>query len=336
MSSRQGPENPVDESRLAGLIRQGGARPRPDAQLQAAAREAVAAEWRAVVAARRRRLRQRWSLAAAAVLAAVVIGLTTPGLVKPGPMVAAVTRVSGAVDVAGGGLLAPAVQVSAGQQLHSGSRIRSGTGGRLALDINGLTLRLDQESELVVLARDRVELRHGAAYLDSGARAAASPRLTVATRFGEVEHLGTQYETRVSDLGLRLRVREGRVRLLRPDGEVLQGGAGEQVLIGADGVVGRQRIPRGGADWAWVNEVAPAYDIEDRSLLDFLHWVSRETGRDLVFGSPAAEQAARGVVLHGSVQGLSPERALSAVLVTTALRYTETAAGLQVDFKTGN
>jgi len=333
MNDRQDPESlAAEERRLGSLIRQGGARPRPDARLQAAVRKAVAAEWRAVVAARWRR-RQRWSVAAVAVFAAVMAGALVPRLVEPGPVVAAVMRVNGAVDIEGGRLLARPVRAVAGDALHAGSTIRSGAGSRLALEINGIALRLDQDSELVVRAADSVELRHGAVYLDSGAQGGASPPLVIGTRFGSVEHLGTQYETRVSADGLRVRVREGRVQLQRVGQEAVNGQAGEQLMLDSDGVVRRQHIARDGMDWAWVSEIAPAYDIEDRSLFDFLLWVSRETGCELAFGSAAVEQLARDTVLHGSIQGLSPERALSAVLVATSLQHVRTRGSLRVDFR---
>ncbi len=336
MSNQEADKHLPDEERLAGLIRQGGARVRPDAGVEAAVRNAVAAQWRAMAAGRARRRRQRWSLAAAAAVAGLAISITLPYLLPAGPVVAAVARVSGPVDVDSGRLFSTAARAGAGQPLRVGSEIRSGTGGRLALDINGMALRLDQDSELRLLAADRVELRRGAVYFDSGSQAAAATRLSVETRLGSVEHLGTQYETRISADELRVRVREGSVQLLVAGGQAVQGTAGEQVTLAAGGAVSRQRIARGGDEWAWVGEVAPAYDIQNHTLLEFLRWVSRETGRELAFQSPAVEQAARTAVLHGSIQGLSPERALSAVLVTTTLRYSETAGELRVDFKAGD
>ncbi|MBW7930090.1 MAG: FecR domain-containing protein [Gammaproteobacteria bacterium] len=334
MSDGQDPESLAEEERLGSLICQGGVRPRPDARLQATVREAVAAEWRTVTAARRRR-RQRWSLAAAAVFASIIIGTLVPRLMEPGSVVATVTRVNGIVTIDGGRLLTRPVRAAAGEPLRAGSAIRAGTGGRLALEIDGIALRLDKDSELVVLAADRVELRHGAVYLDSAAQGAASPSLLIDTHLGSIEHLGTQYEARVSGDALRVRVREGRVQLQRADGEIVQGRVGEQLMLDSGGALSRQYIARDDGGWAWVSEIAPAYDIDEQSLFDFLRWVSRETGRELVFGSPAVEQAARTMILHGSMQELSPERALSAVLVATSLRYTKTPEGLRVEFRTG-
>ncbi|QOJ32285.1 MAG: FecR domain-containing protein [Gammaproteobacteria bacterium] len=335
MSERRHIDREADDSSLGGLVRQAGARPQPDARLREAVRSVVEVEWRAVVAQRARRRRQRWTLAAAAAVAGLAVLVVVPRLLPSGPVLATVARVEGPAGFTAAGWLATRVGARAGQPLRAGSDLRTGAGGRLALELGGASLRLDQHSELAIVAADRVELRHGALYLDSGPPGTAASRLVVATRFGSVEHLGTQYETRVSDQGLRLRVREGQVRLLSGD-RVLQGVAGEQVSLGADGTVSREPVSRSGADWAWVHAVAPLYDIQDRPLIEFLGWVSRETGRDLVFDSPAAEQAAREVVLHGSVQGLSPEQALAAVLVTTGLQYSEVPGQLHVRSNSGD
>jgi hypothetical protein len=69
---------------------------------------------------------------------------------------------------------------------------------------------------------------------------------------------------------------------------------------------------------------APAFDINDRPLADFLLWVARETGRTIVYRSAAAESAAREVRLNGSIAGLDPDTALTTVLSTTQLRRYET------------
>ncbi len=101
------------------------------------------------------------------------------------------------------------------------------------------------------------------------------------------------------------------------------------------GDVQRQAIDGADGAWAWVGEIAPAFDIENRPLPEFLRWVSRETGREIVFASPGAEQAARAVVLRGSVTGLAPAQAMAAVLATTDLGYSETAGRFVIDLKQG-
>jgi hypothetical protein len=52
----------------------------------------------------------------------------------------------------------------------------------------------------------------------------------------------------------------------------------------------------------------------------FLAWAGRETGRTVVYGSPDVEQQARAVILSGTLEGLTPDEAVAAVLSTTSLQ----------------
>jgi hypothetical protein len=76
--------------------------------------------------------------------------------------------------------------------------------------------------------------------------------------------------------------------------------------------------------------VTPPYEIDNRPLLEFLVWAGRETGREVVFATPAAEAQAGQVVLKGSVAGLGPDQAIDAVLVSTSLRAERTPGRLTI------
>jgi ferric-dicitrate binding protein FerR (iron transport regulator) len=334
MNDRTLRERDADEQRLAEIIRRAGARVQPDDAAREAVRGAVHAEWRAVVAERQRQRTWRWSLAAAAVVAALGVWVGAPLVQPPGAVMASVTRVNGPVAIGSGAWLSESVPAAAGAALTAGTELRSGAGGRVALAIGGASVRLDQDSTIRLAAADRIVLRRGAVYVDTGAQGEGVAPLRVETPLGMVEHLGTQYETRLLDGTVRLMVREGKVRLRGDAGEI-DTVAGERVTLRRDGEVRRAAVSSADEAWAWAGEVAPAFDIENRSLPEFLRWVSRETGRDVGFVSAAAEQAAAGVVLRGSVAGLAPERALAAVLATTDLGYSEAAGGFQIDLKQG-
>ncbi len=64
-----------------------------------------------------------------------------------------------------------------------------------------------------------------------------------------------------------------------------------------------------------------APDTEGQPLLQFLTWVARETGRQLMFDEPATEAQARSVILHGKAANLPPLEALDLLLSTTDLEY---------------
>lgn len=307
-----------DDVDIAALLRAAGTRPSATAQAMAEVRAAVESEWRATVAARRRRRSVvAWAAAASVAVAAVGIGLVRPLLQSEPQLVASLTRVVGTVEQSrGDGRWTPLAPDGA---IESGTSLRTARDGRVALHLaSGVELRLDSRTLVVLEDPARARLAAGAVYVDAGlAAGAASPEFELDTPAGRVAHLGTQYEARILDGGLRIGVREGRVRLSRASGGLV-GAAGESLTIRGD-VVARASLAPTAAEWNWLDEVTPPFDIEGRSVEDFLVWAARQTGRTIVYESPDAARQARGVTLRGTVQGLAPDDAVRAVLATTSL-----------------
>ncbi len=240
---------------------------------------------------------------------------------------ATLTRLSGAVETGVGADWQP---VTAGQSLSVGQQLVTGPQGKAALTLaQGVTLRLDTDTRIALAGIDRVVVERGAVYLDSGLDSGERPstgsRLRIDSAFGSTQHLGTQYEVRVLPEQMDVSVREGQVALT----DDIRGAtptvaqAGEQLTIGSTGALTRGTVDRQDPRWNWITDVTPPYAIEDRRLTEFLAWVSRETGRDLVFASPEVRAAAEEIILRGSIAGLSPDAALAAVMATTNLSYSE-------------
>jgi hypothetical protein len=99
----------------------------------------------------------------------------------------------------------------------------------------------------------------------------------------------------------------------------VQGAAGEQLILGG-GRVTRSELAVNATDWDWLATITPPFSLEGRSVDAFLAWAGRETGRAVVYGSPDAEQQAREVILSGTLEGLTPDEAVAAVLSTTSLQ----------------
>ena len=114
-------------------------------------------------------------------------------------------------------------------------------------------------------------------------------------------------------------MREGRVIVEGESGGHIAN-AGDQLNVSLDGSVQQLSISPSDDGWSWASGIAPSFTIENASLSEFLKWVARETGRPLIYESPRAQASATSVVLRGSVEGLEPEVALTAVLATTPLR----------------
>lgn len=311
--------NAGDDRDLAALLAAAGARVRPASGAMAEAKAAVEAEWRATVAARRRRQRTTaWAAAAGVAVAAVALWVARPWM-QPGHEVAAeFVRVVGDVqqDVGDGRW----TSVTATDPLASGARLRTGSEGRAALRlVDGVELRLDSRSLVIFEGPGRARLAQGAVYVDSGApTVTVSPEFTLETPAGRVRHLGTQYEARLVNHAVRVAIREGRVEVGGHSGTV-QGTAGEQLVLEA-GRVTRTPLAPTDAAWQWIATVTPPFSVEGRSVDDFLDWVARETGRTIAYATPETARRARGVVLRGTVEGLTPDEAVVAVLSTTSLQ----------------
>jgi hypothetical protein len=305
---------------LAALLRKVGPRARPAESAAASVRAVVAAEWRAACVARQRRRRfTAWAAAAGIAVAAVAVWLARPLYLPSHGPVASLARVEGDVEYRGEPQDAWA-QLPATATLRPGAELRTGATGRAALRLaSGVEIRLDTGSRVAIDDAHRVELQRGGIYVDSGAgRPDASRDLELDTPTGTVRHVGTQYQAHILDDGLRVGVREGRVAVRLRDTETV-GAAGEQLTIEADRVSRSALDPHGQA-WAWIGAVTPPFAIEGRSVDDLLAWAGRETGRQVAYASPAVAQRAHRIVLKGSVAGLTPDEAVTAVLSTTALR----------------
>jgi ferric-dicitrate binding protein FerR (iron transport regulator) len=308
-----------DDTDLAALLAAAGPRSLPSQEALASVRAAVEAEWRATVTARQRRQRfTTWAAAAGVAAAALAVWIAQPLRSPGGVVVASLTRVVGDVQQnSGDGRWIP---LDAAGSLETGTQLRTGTGGQAALRLDdGVELRLDSRTLVVFDGMQQGRLERGAVYVDSHAEPGTTPSaFTLATPAGTISHLGTQYQARIANGDLRVAVREGRVEVGTTAGDV-QAAAGEQLTIG-DGRVARSELAANAADWGWLATITPPFSLEGRSVEAFLAWAGRETGRAVVYGSPDAEQQARAVILSGTLEGLTPDEAVAAVLSTTSLQ----------------
>jgi|GEM_PF-665336 len=193
---------------------------------------------------------------------------------------------------------------------------------------DGPSLRLDAGSRARIVSASVIELREGALYVDTGpapgdeagtgGESEHRPAVEIRTPFGVATDIGTRFEVRLlgGDAGpdaLRVRVREGEV-LVEQSGISESAGLGEELTLHADGTLDRSPIDTWGAEWEWVQQTAPPFDIEGRTLRELLGWVARETGWRIRYGDPELAQRADTIVLHGSMGGVTPDQAPDVVL----------------------
>jgi hypothetical protein len=302
-------------------------------------RAAVYAEWRAAVAQRKRR--QVWfAMAASLVIAAVASWVGRTYFTGSHEVVASVSRTLGTVQSRSGALgmwhTVAAVEPSAGsngdaRSIHAGETLTTGADGRVALQLrDGVSLRLDHDTRVAFIDAGRVDVKSGAVYIDAGTTRTVADHLRVGTPAGIVQHVGTQYEARIVSAGTRIRVREGRVDLLSEHGNAQTAAVGEQLLVSTSGEIQRASIAPSDAEWSWAANAAPPFEINGRSVRDFLTWAGRELGREIVYATPESESEADRAVLSGSVAGLTPADALAAVLPTTQLRSIDRDGKLEI------
>lgn len=315
-----------DSDRIERLLRLAASRsPVPEDRFERV-EIATADRWRRAVARRRRRRLATWVggglAAAASVLLVLSVGpreveRTAVAPVELAPEVATLERSTGVVRRG-----APyEVALRAGEPVRVGEVVSTSEAGRAALRLaSGHSIRLDVGTRVRFGAAGELTLDRGALYVDSGPAGGDERGVIVRTPLGQVTEMGTQFEVRLAGDGVRVRVREGAVVVARSD-ETFDAAAGGELTVLGNGAVERGTVALHGPEWAWIQEVAPSFDLEGETLEEFLEWVARETGRGVRFPDDATAKSAGEIVLHGTIEELTPEQALAAVLPTCGLSH---------------
>jgi ferric-dicitrate binding protein FerR (iron transport regulator) len=303
---------------LAEIIRAAGKRRPPPPEHYDEVFAASRSAWRQAIRHRRHR---RWLAAAAALLAFPVLGAIL-WAVKPqsSDESATVAVARGVVEqlMAGSDIW---MSLGEGSELgNNGTRIRTGTDGGVALTLAaGGSLRLGANTE-IGWTKERLALDAGLLYFDSRGRAPGAS-IDMATSFGVVRDIGTQFEILATDDRLRVRVRSGLIELRSAAGddpirladaemEVTAAGASRQLPLAPDSEV-----------WAWAEALASAPDDGRHTVFEYLSWIAHEKGKVLTFSSPAAEQRARADYFGGDPTGLTPLELLAVIAATSSFRY---------------
>jgi ferric-dicitrate binding protein FerR (iron transport regulator) len=303
-------------------------------EAQARLHAAAAQAWRAATLTPRnamvasQRWRRRIGFAVAASLAAVAVAFFATRPVENSSVVGSIARLKdGGIEVRSWVFGHRTLQVGDALRVGDTLTVRGPTLVTLA---RGGTLRIAAGSILGVTGVTQLSMERGLIYVDMPpSDSTNSNPLRVTTRAGAVEHVGTEFEVMSDDQTVRIRVREGQIRLLGQS-QTIVADAGTELLATPRGQVTQRPIDTFGRDWLWIAALAPDYEIEGRPLIGFLRWVGREMGRSLEFADAHAREVADHAILHGSVKGQSPLDALSTVLATTSLTYEISGDALRI------
>lgn len=321
-----------EEEMTTHLLRLAGARLDAPAERTMRIRETVHREWQS---SRRRRAIRRGVMMTTAMLATaavfiLMVRMNAPRDTVPPPIeqtVATGERIEGAPvlrrQVDG---RSEAFRLSLGHSIRAEDLIETDGSSRASLRAtDGSSVRLDRDSRVRLVSPTVIELIAGAAYI---ATSGGSRGFEVRTSLGTVHDVGTQFEIRLGEASLRVRVRTGLVEIRRREG-VVSTHAGSETTVTSNGVDSR-RVSAYGPEWDWTAGLAPAFEIEGRSLRVFLDHVTREQGWTLRYANPTLADVASRIILHGSVEGLRAEDALGVALATSGLQYRLRAGELLV------
>lgn len=285
-------------------------------------KDAIRPLWREGVTARSRQRSRLWagSLAAAAalIIAIVYLGVLQPGAPQPQQPTIVAAVIDGTLEVTPPGSNAMFLTADdATSEIPRASLIRTRSGSRASLALtNQRSLRIDTDTELRLDSEASLSLDSGAVYIES--RNGAESGVEVRTALGTATDIGTQFEVRIRDQSLEVKVREGLVSLAR-NGQDFRITQGVTLSMNEDGSVQTGSITPFDPAWLWTQEIAPVFEIEGQTVMAFLDWVSSETGFSLRFSDSEVENLAANTILHGSIEGLSPALAPAAILPSARL-----------------
>ena len=322
---------PGDEKLLENLLRLAGERPEIPLSVESRIYHRVQREWQESTASpaedkvyaevhrswrrdawRGRFLRWAVPFAVAASAALVVLMLGQPEPVAP-RVAATVAAVIAPEAVQGG--------YETGTPIYEGDLITTGGGNGISLLLaQNASLRIDENTSIRIDSSDHFTLLTGRVYADTGQFVYNNGGLRIDTQYGVVRDVGTQFAVSSDADSMDVAVREGRVELIR-DSDVQVAKMGERLSLVSGQGASISNLDTHDPYWDWIAELTPSFDLENKSLLDFLKWAARETGRELRFENDESRMFAMRTDVHGSVNGLTPDEALAAILSTTTLHY---------------
>lgn len=333
----EGPEGQPEDEVLEVLFTHAKARKRAPLEDERDIRTDLHAQWREMTRTRkRRRVMTTFGLAASFAAAVLVVSSLFRVADSVPAEVATVVKQSGTVmtrQVLENGDRPSRLESST---LFTGQQVETSRASLMALDwSSGESIRMDENTKLTFLSATEIELLSGRIYIDSGdglsqvkTASPGPPALLVRTFAGDIRHLGTQYIADLTSTGVEVIVREGRVAV-GAGGKESIANPGEQLIVSLDGETTFNTVSTFGELWAWTEELTPPFELDGRTILDFLEQVARETGRKVAFQDSSAENLARTSTLRGSID-LAPMRALELVLQTTDLVATMENGSIEI------
>jgi len=317
------------ERALEELLGKAPPRPTPPQQDEQLIRRAVRAEWDQLTSRRTRSRRVINVALAASVLLVVFVTLNALRGPVDGDMqqVASIEKQFGIIRLLSGGEASSddneILEIGSGQSVETGEE----SGLTLAWNDGG-SLRLDQNTRVEFESDSEIHLQSGRIYFDSMPSGIPTVRtdpdkakLTIRTDAGTVRHFGTQFVTQADGNELNVMVREGRVSVEGSHvNETATVTVGQKLTVTRNGQTTVHDVDVSGGDWEWIEKTSPSFTLDNRPIIEFLTWVSRETGQPLRFTSSTVEDIVKEKELRGVVDK-EPSLALPFYMQLTGLQW---------------
>ncbi|WP_395373925.1 FecR domain-containing protein [Marinicella sp. W31] len=207
------------------------------------------------------------------------------------------------------------------QSMNIGDYIRTDKDNRLLVKLdNGNILKLDENTEIQLLGRHQMALFEGAVYVDSD-HATQNNALEIKTDAATIHHIGTQYSVRLlPNDQVTILVRSGQVAFAT-EAIASEINKGSEVVFSASEIVEKNTITTYDDKWIWTQQISEDFNIQDKNLVEYLNWVSEETGYPIHWENRADQNKSIGIVLSGSIRGLGALESLEVVMPTTRFGY---------------
>lgn len=340
-NGRPGSGDGSDEHAVESLLSLASSRPEPSDADREAIRASVKKEWQTVTG--KRKLKRRAgvvAIAASVLLAMTVVLLTNKETAVRTNLqeMASVEKISGRVQVLQAEAEESAVTLQQQMPVYVGQSIKTASGSGIALILEaGISLRIDELSEVRLIGENSLKLIAGRVYVDTHANGSAgsASRFEILTDMGAVRHLGTQYMVLMNASNFSVSVREGSVQVIAEElGEPSALYVRDGMALSVDSKGASNIVPNDifGTQWQWAEQLGSGFVLDSRTIAEFLEWVARETGYEIEYESADARSVAEETVLHGTVD-LPAREALDLVLATSDLSATMMDGVIEVRMK---
>lgn len=299
------------------IIKLAGARETiPDERFERA-RQSVHSHWQQVVAQqpayRLRRFRPLAIAASVLIVVSATFVLWNQIRLPSTPQLASVERVLGEVQINN-------ENIHDYSEITANTLIQTGETGRIAIRMSGgQSLRINTSSKLTVHSPNHISLETGAIYIDSS-NAQEEP-MRVSTPLGIAQDIGTQFQVSLSGMQLVVGVRQGLVEVTRAGQKTLSISKGFYAELNNTDDSELNPLQTNDPNWAWIETIAPQFDIQNANLAQYLQWYTQESGLELVWANADSELNALNTQLSGSIAGSSLAEGLLLVKQVAPFQY---------------